>query len=180
MQHRITGAARAISVNSGRQKEYSAPNSAILGGKTPTVGVDELKSALRDRFDRARGRAVAHPTMSTVCRVDNVMGLVVDVGAGRLWVTEGPGGASPDPAWVAFHLPSLLATPDAAATPGAQYPVMALHVVRIVDAPLAGGRPAGAYRPTPAGPHPAHVLGVIRCCRSPSCPCRRCPRARRR
>ena len=118
----------------------------ILGGETPTVGVDELKSALRDRFDRARGRAVAHPTMSTVCRVDNVMGLVVDVGAGRLWVTEGPGGASPDPAWVAFHLPSLLATPDAAATPGAQDPVMARHVVRIVDAPLAGGRPAG-YRP---------------------------------
>ncbi|MFO0724342.1 MAG: C45 family autoproteolytic acyltransferase/hydrolase [Myxococcota bacterium] len=51
-------------------------------------GPEALQDGLRDRFDLARGRTVKHATMSTVRRVDNVMSLVVDAGARRLWVTD--------------------------------------------------------------------------------------------
>lgn len=49
---------------------------------------EEMQGGLRDRFDLARGRAVKHATMSTVRRVDNVMSLVVDPAARRLYVTD--------------------------------------------------------------------------------------------
>ncbi len=52
------------------------------------LDAEQMQSGLRDRFDLARGRAVKHATMSTVRRVDNVMSLVVDPAARRLYVTD--------------------------------------------------------------------------------------------
>jgi hypothetical protein len=42
------------------------------------VEENDLRTILRDRFDRGRSREVQHRTMNTVCRVDNIMGLIVD------------------------------------------------------------------------------------------------------
>lgn len=52
------------------------------------LDAEQMQSGLRDRFNLARGRAVKHATMSTVRRVDNVMSLVVDPAARRLYVTD--------------------------------------------------------------------------------------------
>ena len=52
----------------------------------------DVRALLRDRFDLARGREVRHPTMNTVCRVDNQASFVREVGAGAdsFAVTPGP------------------------------------------------------------------------------------------
>jgi acyl transferase domain-containing protein len=89
----------------------------LLGSDDRQVAVEELKRTLRDRFDPGRGRVVAHPTMSTVCRVDNVMGLVADVAAGRLSVTTGSGAESEEPRWLTLDLASLFGTSPVPAPP---------------------------------------------------------------
>ncbi len=60
---------------------------ALMAGQQPR-DVGEIGRALRDRWDVARDREVKHPTMNTVRRVDNVMSLVVEPSALRLYVTD--------------------------------------------------------------------------------------------
>ena len=55
---------------------------------------DACQRLLRDRYDHGRERTVAHPTMNTVCRVDNQVSFVID--GGSLAATAGPGSAEPD------------------------------------------------------------------------------------
>lgn len=49
---------------------------------------EKAKQILRDRHDEGRGREVAHATMNTVRRVDNVMSLVIEPGSRRVHVTD--------------------------------------------------------------------------------------------
>jgi acyl transferase domain-containing protein/NAD(P)-dependent dehydrogenase (short-subunit alcohol dehydrogenase family)/acyl carrier protein len=51
--------------------------------------VARAKRILRDRFDRARGAVTTHPTMNTVCRVDNQVSLVMEPACGALHVIHG-------------------------------------------------------------------------------------------
>lgn len=60
---------------------------ALLNGGEP-IDAERAQSILRDRYDEARGRNVAHPTMNTVRRVDNVMSLVVEPHQRRLFVSD--------------------------------------------------------------------------------------------
>jgi acyl transferase domain-containing protein/NAD(P)-dependent dehydrogenase (short-subunit alcohol dehydrogenase family) len=55
-------------------------------GLTP----DQAQAALRDRHDLARGRETLHPTMNTICRVDNQVSIVMQPAAGEIWTTPGP------------------------------------------------------------------------------------------
>ncbi|MBM82804.1 MAG: hypothetical protein CMJ78_19765, partial [Planctomycetaceae bacterium] len=50
----------------------------------------DLQNALRDRFDRGRGRVTPHPTMNTIRRVDNQISAVMRPASGEIWVTPGP------------------------------------------------------------------------------------------
>ncbi len=50
----------------------------------------QAQSALRDRYDLGRQRPTAHPTMNTICRVDNQVSIVMRPAAGEVWVTPGP------------------------------------------------------------------------------------------
>lgn len=61
---------------------------ALLGDGERPLEVEEAQAILRDRHDLGRGRDVAHPTMNTVRRVDNVLSLVVDPAARRLWASD--------------------------------------------------------------------------------------------
>ena len=63
----------------------------LLGGETPgSVSLSAAQSALRDRFDRSRGRESKSPTLNTVRRVDNQISIVMQPAEGLLWVTSGP------------------------------------------------------------------------------------------
>ncbi len=50
----------------------------------------QAQAALRDRYDLGRQRLTAHPTMNTICRVDNQVSIVMRPAAGEAWVTPGP------------------------------------------------------------------------------------------
>lgn len=60
------------------------------------INLGRLKRSMRDRFDMARHRETAHPTMNTICRVDNQISIVMQPREGRLWVTPGPRAKNPD------------------------------------------------------------------------------------
>ncbi len=84
--HAIAGPAPGQSV-----PEHSTHRGTRAGALIRTdqpLDVPAAQAALRDRFDRERGREVDHPTMNTVRRVDNVMSLVVEGRARRLYVTD--------------------------------------------------------------------------------------------
>lgn len=60
---------------------------ALLNNGEP-LDAETAQSVLRDRYDQEKDREVAHPTMNTVRRVDNVMSLVVEPQSRRLYVSD--------------------------------------------------------------------------------------------
>ena len=51
-----------------------------------TIDDDDARRILQDRFDRTRGAETAHPTMNTLRRVDNLVGVVMRPAAGELQI----------------------------------------------------------------------------------------------
>lgn len=84
--HALSGAAAGCAVP--EHSRHRQARAAQLIDSKPALTVDDAKAVLRDREDLGRGREVAHATMNTVRRVDNVMSLVVEPGARRLHVTD--------------------------------------------------------------------------------------------
>jgi len=84
--HAVSGAAPGSDVP--QHSELRGERASELIRTTEPISVEGAQAALRDRFDRARGRFVDHPTMNTVRRVDNVMSLVVDAADRKLYVTD--------------------------------------------------------------------------------------------
>ncbi|QDU40500.1 Phthiocerol/phenolphthiocerol synthesis polyketide synthase type I PpsA [Maioricimonas rarisocia] len=56
----------------------------------PSVSGQQAQQILRDRFDCGRDRETPHPTMNTICRVDNQISFVLDPEDQSIWVTPGP------------------------------------------------------------------------------------------
>ena len=54
------------------------------------ITLTQAQATLRDRHDPERGRRTEHPTMNTICRVDNQISIVMQPGSGQIWVTPGP------------------------------------------------------------------------------------------
>jgi acyl transferase domain-containing protein/NAD(P)-dependent dehydrogenase (short-subunit alcohol dehydrogenase family)/acyl carrier protein len=137
--------------------------------------IEDMERILRDRFDRGRGREVQHRTMNTLCRVDNVMGLIVDVAESRLHVTDRVARNGEEPRWQQLRVSELFgasgssapspalpsegvrridvrtlpgeSAPDAASLTTASAPeIMTRYVLRTAVTPLAAG-PGATYRP---------------------------------
>jgi NAD(P)-dependent dehydrogenase (short-subunit alcohol dehydrogenase family)/malonyl CoA-acyl carrier protein transacylase len=70
---------------------HRAEQAAHLIRGVEALNLEKAKRILRDQYDRARKREVEHATMNTVCRVDNVMSLIVEGKARRLHVTRNVG-----------------------------------------------------------------------------------------
>ncbi len=125
-------------------------------------GIPEACAMLRDRVDLERGREVAHRTMNTLDRVDNVLSLVIDVAGRGLVLAHG------DRTWQSLALSDLLPAPPAPPTlalsriapQGAPREVdlatlpratptdaMTRYVMRLTPAPIAATTP---YHPTRA------------------------------
>jgi acyl transferase domain-containing protein/acyl carrier protein len=84
--HALSGPADGCEVpEHSRHREARAGD---LINRTGQLTVDDAKRTLRDREDLGRGRGVAHATMNTVRRVDNVMSLVVEPQSKRIHVTD--------------------------------------------------------------------------------------------
>jgi hypothetical protein len=95
--HALSGAAPGCFAPDHSLHRAARAESLVAAEKPLTV--ERAKELLRDREDLGRGRAVAHPTMNTVRRVDNVMSLVVEPKARRFHVTDRvvpPGAAAAD------------------------------------------------------------------------------------
>ena len=70
------------------QHRLSRLTAVIEESAAHTLTVENAQSALRDRFDVARGRKTRFPTMNTIRRVDNQVSLVMQPAAGRAWITS--------------------------------------------------------------------------------------------
>ena len=70
----------------------------------------EAQETLRSRYDPARGRGTAHPTMNTLCRVDNQISIVMEPQRGRVWATSGPLGSDDPDRFYCLPIGSLLGT----------------------------------------------------------------------
>lgn len=64
--------------------------SLLSGENRKRVTPQRAQEILRDRFDLRRGRELPSATLSTVCRVDNQISIVMQPAQGDLWVTTGP------------------------------------------------------------------------------------------
>lgn len=114
--------------------------------RTQGVAVRQAQAVLRDRFDLARGRETRHPTMNTLCRVDNQLSAVMQPGRGKLWVTRGPGSHSDGPTageenYIALDLRELMALCPSG-------PVMLAPAPK----PAGSGRPGAGKKSTGSGP----------------------------
>ena len=94
----------------------------LLGDAVPgSVSVPAAQAALRDRFDRSRGREARFPTLNTVRRVDNHVSIVMQPGQGVLWVTSGPSSNGRQDLFVRLSLADLFGKTspagESAATP---------------------------------------------------------------
>ncbi len=112
LQRQFTANHAVMLPSTAEVPEHSQHRFARLGELLAKAGggpveLETLEGFLRDRFDGGRGRDVAHRTMNTVCRVDNVMGLVVDTAAGILHVTDRVGGAENQVKWRELRLDEL-------------------------------------------------------------------------
>lgn len=94
----------------------------------PRMEIEDLQAVLQDRYDRGRGREVQHRTMNTVCRVDNVMGLVLDSAESRIQVTDRPRRTGAEPTWRELRLAELFPRSVSAGATGD-----AAEAVRAVD-----------------------------------------------
>ncbi len=119
---------------SGAAEGHTAPEhskrrearACTLLDTTGTVDAELMQSTLRDRYDLEKRRTVAHPTMNTVRRVDNVMSLVVEPKQRRLHVSDRvipPGVQDPQVEFLTINYgpePKSKSVPD----------VMRRHIVR--------------------------------------------------
>jgi acyl carrier protein/3-hydroxymyristoyl/3-hydroxydecanoyl-(acyl carrier protein) dehydratase len=62
----------------------------LSAGEPSGVSLEQAQKALRDQFDRGRGRQTAHATMNTIRRVDNQISIVMRPETGELYATPGP------------------------------------------------------------------------------------------
>ncbi|MFG0333117.1 MAG: C45 family autoproteolytic acyltransferase/hydrolase, partial [Maioricimonas sp. JB049] len=137
----------------------------VSAGGQISVDGRQAQQILRDRFDCGRDRETPHPTMNTICRVDNQISFVLDPEDQAIWVTPGPmanGHADrferidlqqlwqhsdvPEPAGQPAMIPAASAPagngashPASSALPAAGQRVMQRWVVRRIEAPLANG-----------------------------------------
>jgi len=72
--------------------KYRLARLQTLLRRCPNGGVssDWSQHVLRDRFDLERKRETTHPTMNTICRVDNQVSIVMQPQEGNVWATPGP------------------------------------------------------------------------------------------
>jgi len=92
----------------------------LFGGETPdSVSVPAAQAALRDRFDRSRGRESQSPTLNTVRRVDNQISIVMQPAEGNLWVTSGPSSNGRQDLFLSLKLDDLFAAAPATTSLGA-------------------------------------------------------------
>lgn len=131
--------------------------------RTQGVAVGQAQAVLRDRFDLARGRETRHPTMNTLCRVDNQLSAVMQPGRGRVWVTRGPHAPHDGPAgeesYTALDLRELFAL-------GPAGPVALAPAPRPASSPrpAPASKPAGSELGGPASPRqetPLEEVGVL-------------------
>ena len=74
--HALSGS--AVGETAPEHSTRRAERMAKLFVAQAEVTVANAKVILRDRYDSKRKRTVTHSTMNTVCRVDNVMSLIVE------------------------------------------------------------------------------------------------------
>lgn len=82
---------------------------SLFGGDDrQPITLERAQAALRDRFDVARGRETAHPTMNTIRRVDNQVSIVLLPQQNQAWIADATRPEGQPDQWFSLDLGRLL------------------------------------------------------------------------